>query len=64
MKPLEPNRFAAYKKSIDGAQTTRGFITHLTWKEAHDEKRFPLGKQKDSVGYFVWVVGANNGVKF
>ena len=51
------NNFAAYKCSTDGLQNHWGIVRGLTMKEASDPAKYPLGKQKDSHGEYVWMVG-------
>ena len=55
--------FAAYKQYIsDGERADH--VRGLTFEEARDAKRFPLGLQSDKRGDFVWLFGANDGYQF
>jgi len=56
---LPPNRFTAYKQSIDGAATRRDFKHGLTLEEV---QALPLGRQQDAIGAFIWAYGINKGV--
>ncbi len=57
--------FAAYKIAIDGSGKTWGYIQGLTFEQARDENRFPLGKQQEKDGtFYIWTYGANDGRKF
>ena len=50
-KELEPNRFQVFKVSLDTQQTRRDYTTGLTLDQA---RQYPLGKQKDAHGQFIW----------
>lgn len=57
--------FAAYKVSRDGLQTHYDYVRDLTFDQARDETRFPLGIQVDANGKkYTWAYGGNNGKKF
>lgn len=57
------DRFTAYKVYCND-QTRFGHVHGLTFVEARDELRFPLGLQKDALGRsFVWSYGINKGEK-
>jgi hypothetical protein len=55
---MQPDRFTAYKTSVDGLQTRRDFRHALT---IEDVLAFPFGLQNDAQGSFVWSYGINNG---
>lgn len=57
-KGLHPDRFTAYKQSIDGAQTRRDYRPGLTIEDVH---ALPLGLQQDHAGAYVWAYGINGG---
>ena len=61
------NTFAAYKRKVGGPNhgEAYGHVRGLTFSEASDIVRFPLGIHKESDGSsYVWTFGANDGVKF
>jgi hypothetical protein len=50
-KPLEENRFQAFKVSLCGNQVRRDIQAGLTWEQA---RSYPLGRQVDAVGPYIW----------
>jgi hypothetical protein len=48
---LNVNRFQAFKVSLCGNQLKRDFKTGLTLEQA---RAYPIGKQTDSEGTFIW----------
>jgi hypothetical protein len=60
---LEERRFTAYKQYIHD-QSRTGHVRGLTFAEARDENRFPLGPQFEADGRkYIWTYGINNGEK-
>lgn len=57
-KGMHPNRFTAYKQSIDGAQTRRDYRRGLT---VEDVDALPTGRQQDHGGAYIWAYGINGG---
>lgn len=51
------HKFMMYKSSTDGNQEFRDHVRNLSLDDTKDNTKFPLGKQKDKKGEFVWRQG-------
>jgi hypothetical protein len=51
------NRFQAFKVSLCGNQIRRDYQPNLTLEQA---RAFPLGRQEDAAGPFIWTYSVMN----
>lgn len=53
-KGMNPDRFTAFKKSVDGLNRQWGHVRGRTLEECQDLEMYPPGLHKSPSGDFVW----------